>query len=114
MLMIISPAKTLDFETPVTTESYSIPDYLEKSAELVDIMKKKSLRDLVNMMQVSQKIAELNVERFKSWKLPFNPGNARQAFLAFKGDVYKRQGLSMVVPFKRKAYRKGLRMLGVL
>ena len=88
MLMIISPAKTLDFETPVTTESYSVPDYLEKSAELVDIMKKKSLRDLVNMMQVSQKIAELNVERFNSWKLPFSPGNARQALLAFKGDVY--------------------------
>ena len=88
MLMIISPAKTLDFETPVTTESFSIPDYLEKSAELVDIMKKKSLRDLVKMMQVSQKIGELNVERFKSWKLPFSPGNARQALLAFKGDVY--------------------------
>ena len=88
MLMIISPAKTLDFENPVTTESYSIPDYLEKSAELVDIMKKKSLRDLVNLMQVSQKIAELNVERFNSWKLPFSPSNARQALLAFKGDVY--------------------------
>ena len=89
MLMIISPAKTLDFETPVTTESFSIPDYLEKSAELVDIMKKKSLRDLVKMMQVSQRIAELNVERIKSWKLPFNSVNARQALLAFKGDVYK-------------------------
>ena len=88
MLMIISPAKTLDFETPVTTESYSIPDYLQKSAELVDIMKKKSLRDLVDMMHVSQKIAELNIARFKSWKLPFSSGNARQALLAFKGDVY--------------------------
>ena len=88
MLMIISPAKTLDYESPVTTKSYSIPDYLEKSAELVDIMKKKSLRDLVTMMQVSQKIAELNVERFKSWKLPFSPDNSRQALLAFKGDVY--------------------------
>ena len=53
-----------------------------------DSMKKKSLRDLVNMMQVSQKIAELNVERFKSWKLPFSTCNARQALLAFKGDVY--------------------------
>ena len=87
--MIISPAKTLDFESPTTTENYSIPDYLEKSTELIDIMKKKSLQDLVNMMQVSQKIAELNVHRFKSWKLPFSPGNARQALLAFKGDVYK-------------------------
>ena len=88
MLMIISRQKTLDYETHVTTESYSIPDYLENSSELVDIMKKKSLRDLVNMMQVSQKIAELNVERFKSWNLPFSPENSRQALLAFKGDVY--------------------------
>ena len=86
--MVISPAKTLDYESPLATNSYSIPDYLENSAELVEIMKKKSLRDLVNMMQVSQKIAELNVERFKSWKLPFSPVNARQALLAFKGDVY--------------------------
>ena len=86
--MVISPAKTLDYESPLTTNSYSIPDYLENSAELVEIMKKKSLQDLVNMMQVSQKIAELNVERFKSWKLPFSPVNARQALLAFKGDVY--------------------------
>ena len=86
--MIISPAKTLDYESPLTTQSYSIPDYLENSAELVEIMKKKSMQDLVNMMQVSQKIAELNVERFKSWKLPFSPVNSRQALLAFKGDVY--------------------------
>ncbi len=88
MLMIISPAKTLDYESPLKTESYTIPDYLENSAELVEIMSKKSLGDLVNMMQVSQKIAELNVERFKSWKMPFSPVNARQALLAFKGDVY--------------------------
>ena len=79
MLMIISPAKTLDYESPLKTDSYSIPDYLENSAELVGIMKKKSLRDLISIMQVSQKIAKLNVERFKSWNLPFSPNNARQA-----------------------------------
>ncbi len=88
MLMIISPAKTLDYESPLKTESFTIPDYLENSAELIEIMSKKSLRDLVKMMQVSQKIAELNVDRFKSWELPFSPVNARQALLAFKGDVY--------------------------
>ncbi len=86
--MIISPAKTLDYESPLKTESFTIPDYLENSAELIEIMSKKSLRDLVKMMQVSQKIAELNVDRFKSWELPFSPVNARQALLAFKGDVY--------------------------
>ncbi len=86
--MIISPAKTLDYESPLKTESFTIPDYLENSAELIEIMSKKSLRDLVKMMQVSQKIAELNVDRFKTWELPFSPVNARQALLAFKGDVY--------------------------
>ena len=86
--MLLSPAKTLDYETPATTESFSIPDYLEKSSELVKVMKQKSFMDLMELMQVSQKIAELNVERFNQWKLPFSTENAKQAVLAFKGDVY--------------------------
>ena len=86
--MLLSPAKTLDYETPATTDSFSIPDYLEKSSELVKVMKQKSFLDLMELMQVSQKIAELNVERFNQWKLPFSTENAKQAVLAFKGDVY--------------------------
>ena len=89
MIMLISPAKTLDYETPPTGNfSFSIPDYLDKSYELVGVVKKKSFRDLMELMQVSQKIAELNVERFNQWKLPFPTENAKQAVLAFKGDVY--------------------------
>ena len=88
MLMLLSPAKTLDYETPATTNSFSIPDYLGKSSELVKVMKQKSFLDLMELMQVSQKIAELNVERFNQWKLPFSTENAKQAVLAFKGDVY--------------------------
>ena len=88
MLMLLSPAKTLDYETPATTESFSIPDYLEKSSELVKVLKQKSFLDLMELMQVSQKIAELNVERFNQWKLPFSTENAKQAVLSFKGDVY--------------------------
>ena len=86
--MLLSPAKTLDYETPVTTKSFSIPDYLGKSSELVEVLKQKSFLDLMELMQVSQKIAELNVERFNQWKLPFSTENAKQAVLAFKGDVY--------------------------
>ena len=86
--MLLSPAKTLDYETPATTESFSIPDYLEKSSELVKVLKQKSFLDLMELMQVSQKIAELNVERFNQWKLPFSTENAKQAVLSFKGDVY--------------------------
>ena len=88
MLMLLSPAKTLDYNTPVTTNSFSIPDYLGKSSELVKVLKQKSFLDLMELMQVSQKIAELNVERFNQWKLPFSTENAKQAVLAFKGDVY--------------------------
>lgn len=88
MLMLLSPAKTLDYKTPATTDSFSIPDYLEKSSELVEVLKQKSFLDLMELMQVSQKIAELNVERFNQWKLPFSTENAKQAVLAFKGDVY--------------------------
>ncbi len=86
--MLLSPAKTLDYETPATTDSFSIPDYLGKSSELVEVLKQKSFLDLMELMQVSQKIAELNVERFNQWKLPFSTENAKQAVLAFKGDVY--------------------------
>ena len=88
MLMLISPAKTLDYETPSTTYSFTIPDYLDMSYELVGVVKQKSFKDLMELMQVSQNIAELNVERFSQWKLPFTPENSKQAVLAFKGDVY--------------------------
>ena len=86
--MLLSPAKTLDYETPATTDSFSIPEYLEKSSELVKVLKQKSFLDLMELMQVSQNIAKLNVERFNQWKLPFSTENAKQAVLSFKGDVY--------------------------
>ena len=70
MLMLLSPSKTVDYETPATTDSFSIPENLEKSSELVKVLKQKSFLDLMELMQVSQKIAELNVERFNQWKLP--------------------------------------------
>ena len=88
MLMLISPAKTLDYETPPTTANFSMPDYLEKSEELIEVVSKKSSPQLMKLMHVSQKIAELNVERFNQWQRPFNSENAKQAVLAFKGDVY--------------------------
>ena len=88
MLMLLSPAKTLDYETPATTNSFSIPDYLGKSFELVEVLKQKSFLDLMELMQISQKIAELNVERFTQWKLPVSTENAKQDVLSFKGDVY--------------------------
>lgn len=88
MLVVISPAKTLDFETPAITSTASKPQMLKDSAGLVELMRNYAPDDLVNLMGVSQKIAELNVERFHNWHTPFNKKNAKQALLAFKGDVY--------------------------
>lgn len=88
MLIVISPAKTLDFETPPGTGSFTVPDYLDDAAVLVERMRRCSALDIAERMQVSMKIAELNFERFQAWHAPFTPDNAKQAVLAFKGDVY--------------------------
>ncbi|TCP11104.1 hypothetical protein EV683_11521 [Crenobacter luteus] len=92
MLMVISPAKTLDFDTPPTTRHFSQPDFLPDSAELIAVLREKSPADIAGLMGVSDAIATLNVGRFHDWHTPFTPGNAKQAVLAFMGDVY--EGLS--------------------
>lgn len=88
MLTLISPAKTLDFETQPSTIKSSTPESLKHSKELVDILKQESAAKLSKLMGISPKLAELNVERFKTWKTPFTCENSKQAILAFKGDVY--------------------------
>jgi len=88
MLMIISPAKTLDYESPLATETYTQPDYLDDACELIDQLKELEPHQVSNLMSISDKLGQLNAERFRSWHTPFTPDNARQAILAFKGDVY--------------------------
>ncbi|MBK1874278.1 MULTISPECIES: peroxide stress protein YaaA [Marinobacter] len=88
MLMVISPAKTLDYESPLATETYTQPDFLDDACELIDQLKELEPHQISNLMSVSDKLGQLNAERFQSWQVPFSPKNARQAVLAFKGDVY--------------------------
>jgi cytoplasmic iron level regulating protein YaaA (DUF328/UPF0246 family) len=88
MLLVISPAKTLDYETPPKTKQFTEPDFLEHSQELINRVRNYSVLDIAEIMNVSTKIAELNFERFAAWQRPFTPENAKQALLAFKGDVY--------------------------
>ena len=91
MLTLISPAKTLDYETPATTEAFTQPTQLTQSRKLIRRLRELDSDDLSRLMNVSDNLAELNHKRFKQWKTPFKPDNARQALFAFKGDVY--QGL---------------------
>jgi len=88
MLTVISPAKTLDFETKPQTRKTSQPQFLENSAELIETMRMQSPKNLSKLMGISPKLAELNADRFQSWQTPFTPENAKQAILAFRGDVY--------------------------
>ena len=88
MLIVISPAKTLDFDSEPKTKVFTTPDYLDESQQLIKRLRKFCSLDIMELMNVSMKIAELNFDRYESWKKPFTPKNARQALLAFKGDVY--------------------------
>lgn len=88
MQIVISPAKTLDFETPPVTSQYSDASFLDDSQKLIDNLAQKSVQDIAAMMKLSDKLAALNVARFGSWERPFTTDNAKQAVLAFKGDVY--------------------------
>jgi len=88
MKLVISPAKTLDFESAPVTAIHSQPDYLDESQHLIDELKNLSQADVASRMKLSDKLAALNVARFGSWETPFTPDNAKQAVLAFKGDVY--------------------------
>ncbi|MBQ0720623.1 MAG: peroxide stress protein YaaA [Gammaproteobacteria bacterium] len=88
MLMVISPAKTLDFETQPTTSEHSTPDFLDDSAELIEQLRALSPHKVSELMKISDKLGALNFDRYLSWDKHFTPDNAKQALLAFKGDVY--------------------------
>ncbi len=88
MLALISPAKTLDYESALPTDEHTLPRLLEHSQELIDFCRKLSASEIASLMSVSEKIAQLNTARFQDWTPEFNFGNARQAIFAFKGDVY--------------------------
>ncbi|MEQ5617957.1 YaaA family protein, partial [Escherichia coli] len=88
MLITISPAKTLDYESPLATHSFTQPDLLNESQQLIEVCRKLSPADISSLMKISDKLAGLNAARFGEWHADFTPENARQAILAFKGDVY--------------------------
>jgi len=87
LMILLSPAKTLDFSDDRADE-FTQPRLLEQSGELVGILRKKQAADLMALMSISEKLGALNYERYQQFSTPFNEENAKQALLAFKGDVY--------------------------
>jgi uncharacterized protein len=87
MLVVISPAKSLDFETAPPAHTPTQPQFLGKTEQLVKLARKWKVEDVRALMGISEKLAQLNVERFKNFSTPFTPANARAAMFAFDGDV---------------------------
>jgi len=88
MKIVISPAKSLDYETAVPTQNHTEAIFLKEAEVLSKVLKKKSPKKIGELMHISPALSELNWQRNQDWALPFDTGNAKQAVFAFKGDVY--------------------------
>lgn len=89
MLFLLSPAKALDYETPPVTQTFTQPLFVPQAAELIEVLRDKSPQDIAELMDLSDQLAGLNVARYQAWRPEFDTRNAKQAVLAFNGDVYE-------------------------
>ncbi len=89
MLIVISPAKKLDYKTPAPVSDYTQPDHLDRASELIDVMSQKDSFEIADLMKLSMNLADLNMQRYQDWHTPFTPDNAKQALFAFTGDVFQ-------------------------
>ncbi|MDX9707865.1 MAG: peroxide stress protein YaaA, partial [Azospira sp.] len=89
MILILSPAKRLDYETPPASAQFTQPRLLDQSALLIKRLRELSPAEIASLMSLSDPLAALNHARYADWRLPFSPADARQAAFAFAGDVYE-------------------------
>jgi cytoplasmic iron level regulating protein YaaA (DUF328/UPF0246 family) len=89
MLIVLSPAKSLDYETPATLADHTLPQFTAQSAELIEVLKPKTPAQIAELMDLSDALATLNVARYGTWSKKFTQHNSKQAVLAFNGDVYE-------------------------
>lgn len=88
MIVVVSPAKKLDFASDEVKPNWSVPDYIDQSEKLINVARKLSRPKIAKLMKISDKLADLNYERYRDFSTPFTLTNSRQAILAFKGDTY--------------------------
>ena len=88
MLFLLSPAKSLDYETPLGDQPHTLPMFVPQSKELIAVLRTQSPQQIAELMSLSDKLSALNVARYLAWSPKATPKNARQAVLAFNGDVY--------------------------
>lgn len=112
MLIVVSPAKSLDYESPLATDKVSEPRMLDQAEALVSIMAAKSPAEIQKLMGISPKLAELNFDRFQDWERPFTAASARAAVLAFNGDVYT--GLDAAGSFNQRDFTHAQKTFRIL
>ncbi|MGN6231422.1 MAG: peroxide stress protein YaaA [Trinickia sp.] len=89
MIIVLSPAKSLDYETPPHIAKHTIPDFVDDAAQLIGELRRYSPQQIASLMDISDALAHLNFQRYADWSPQFHAGNAKQAVLAFNGDVYE-------------------------
>jgi cytoplasmic iron level regulating protein YaaA (DUF328/UPF0246 family) len=89
MLILLSPAKSLDFETPPTTDKHTLPQFIHESAALIEVLRPYTPAQIASLMDLSDALSALNVARYAAWRPRFTAKNSKQAILAFNGDVYE-------------------------
>jgi cytoplasmic iron level regulating protein YaaA (DUF328/UPF0246 family) len=114
MLFLLSPAKTLDYESPVPDLPHTLPAFLDDSARLIEVLRRKSPQQLATLMEISDPLAALNAARYQAWTPKFTARNARQAILAFDGDVYDGLQARQLQPADLEWAQQHLRMLSGL
>ncbi|MBL8394649.1 MAG: peroxide stress protein YaaA [Candidatus Accumulibacter sp.] len=114
MILVLSPAKSLDYRTPPTLAEHAQPLFLEQSQLLIDVLRQLSPAQIGSLMKISDQLAVLNATRYAEWVRPFTPQNAKQAVLAFNGDVYDGLGASALSPADLSFAQIHLRILSGL
>lgn len=114
MLVVVSPAKRMDFQTPNEIKEHEQPKFLKNSKELISELKKLTPAQIGKLMGISEKLADLNAQRYQSFKTPFTLANAKQAGLAFQGDTYQGLEFHLFNKSQRDFAQKHLRILSGL
>lgn len=112
MLTLLSPAKSLDYASAPVTRKATQPRLLERSAELIDVMRGKSAAEVAGLMKISTGLAELNIRRYQDFSLPFTRRNARAAVLAFNGEAY--QGMAVRDRFGERDFTEAQKTVRIL
>ena len=114
MLMLLSPAKSLDYDTPPVTDRHTLPRFIDESASLIDVIRPYTPAQIASLMDLSDALSQLNVARYEAWRPSFTGDNSKQAVLAFNGDVYEGLQAATLTPAQLDWAQDHLRILSGL